>query len=66
MLLRKICTQINANLSRIARASEALEATERRAQAFDENGYRATVRTRLLRRADIDFDVLGDFLASAN
>ena len=62
VLLRDLLVSVEAGRARVDRAWEALDASERRAATFDEDGYRAQVRAELLARTDIDWDALGNLL----
>jgi len=62
VLLRDLLAQVETGRARIDRAWEALDASERRAAAFDEDDYRAQMRAQLLARTDIDWDALGNLL----
>ena len=62
VLLRDLLVSVETGRARVDRAWEALDASERRAAAYDEDGYRAQVRAELLARTDIDWDALGNLL----
>jgi len=62
-LMHDLLAQLEAANARSDAAQAALDATEQRALAFDEDAYRAQVREELLARTDIDWDALSAALA---
>jgi len=61
-LLRDLLVQVESGRARFDEAWEALEASERRAAAFDEEGCRDQVRGQLLARTDLDWAAVGNLL----
>ena len=61
-LMRDLLAQLEVANARLDTAFGALEATQKRAEEFDEEAYRAEIREKLLARTDVDWEALGALL----